>query len=66
MCLYSDDDADGDADGDVEALTDKNEKEAQIHGEVLRIKEILENSQNEVWFLSLSVIYINFLFYMFS
>lgn len=33
--------------GDAEALTDEIEKEAQIHGEVLRIKEILENSEDE-------------------
>ncbi|WOG98025.1 hypothetical protein DCAR_0417366 [Daucus carota subsp. sativus] len=32
---------------DAEALTDELEKELQIHGEVLRIKEILENSEDE-------------------
>lgn len=32
---------------DAEALTDEIEKEAQIHGEVMRIKEILENSEDE-------------------
>lgn len=52
--------------GDAEALTDEIEKEAQIHGEVLRIKEILENSEDEVCCLSLTVIYIIVLFYMFS
>lgn len=40
---------------DAEALTDEIEKEAQIHGEVLRIKEILENSEDEVCCFSLTV-----------
>lgn len=35
---------------DAEALTDEIEEEAQIFGEVLRIKEILENSKDEVCF----------------
>ncbi|XP_074373305.1 putative mediator of RNA polymerase II transcription subunit 26b [Apium graveolens] len=33
--------------GDAEALTDEIEKKAQIHREVLRIKEILGNSEDE-------------------
>lgn len=37
---------------DAEALTDEIEKESQIHGEVLRIKEVLENSEDEVCFSS--------------
>lgn len=35
--------------GEAEALTDEIEEESQIVGEVLRIKEILDNSQDEVW-----------------
>lgn len=34
--------------GEAEALTDEIEKESQMVGEVLRIKRILENSQDEV------------------
>ena len=37
--------------GEAEALTDEIEEETQIAGEVLRIREILENSEDEVYFL---------------
>lgn len=37
---------------DAEALTDEIEEESQIFGEVLRIKEILENSKEEVCFFN--------------
>jgi len=36
--------------GDAEALTDEIEEEREIVGEVLRIKEILQSSQDEVGF----------------
>lgn len=36
--------------GDVEALTDDLEEESQLFGEVLRIKEVLDNFQEEVSF----------------
>lgn len=39
--------------GEAEALTDEIEEESQIVGEVLRIKEILDNCQDEVNFLEL-------------
>lgn len=37
--------------GDAEALTDEIEEESQFYGEVLRIKEIIDNNEEEVCFL---------------
>lgn len=37
-------------DDEIEALTDEIEEESQMFGEVLRIKEILENGEDEVYF----------------
>lgn len=39
--------------GEAEALTDEIEEETQIVGEVLRIRELLENWQDEVYLLHL-------------
>lgn len=41
--------------GEAEALTDELEEESQLLGEVLRIKEILDNSEEEVYFYSLQL-----------
>lgn len=41
--------------GEAEALTDEIEEESQMFGEVMRIKEILENREEEVYFLHCSL-----------
>lgn len=44
------------SDGLAEALTDEIEEESQIFGEVLRIKEIFQNSEHEVYHYTLPVV----------
>lgn len=40
-----------DGDAEAEALTDEIEEESQFHGEVLRIKDVVDNYEEEVLFL---------------